>query len=346
MNANQHLLLSLRGSLYAIDVAAISEILPLPELTHIEEAPPEYVGVVNRRGHVLPVIDLSIKFGQPTQPYQLSDCLVILENLGNEIGILVSEALEVCELQIGDIVPISNFDWKIEAEQAVAHTQFIQGLAKHGDKLLMVIDLPHLFHYSSVPMEGRGGTAFRPNEVLSPPKFGTSFEEQIVFSERCRKLSEPMEMATEEGDSRMAVVRIGVELFGIELESIREFAEVGVVAPVPCCPSHVVGQMNLRGDLITVVDVSTVLGINPTEQATARKLVVLNGVELAAGVLVDELIDVIHFEKQHAFTATTANSEAGVDHLLGLTQYKSKVVSRVDLPALLTNGSLVVNEKP
>ena len=85
-------------------------------------------------------------------------------------------------------------------------------------------------------------------------------------------------------------MRVGGELYALPVENVIEVAELGDVAPVPGAPPAVLGVCNLRGEVLTVVDLAAIFGIRH-EKAPARLVVAEDGAR-RAGFAVDEVIDV------------------------------------------------------
>ena len=153
-------------------------------------------------------------------------------------------------------------------------------------------------------------------------------------------------MPDQAGLLSLAVVCLAEELFGIELRAIREFAELRNVTPVPCCPGHVVGQMNLRGGLIVLIDIAGPLGLPPTRRSAGCSVMVVDNAELGAGVLVDEVLDVCYLRAADVTPAPASARSPGQEYLRGTAPHGTRMLSLVDLPALLRQNSLIVNEKP
>jgi purine-binding chemotaxis protein CheW len=130
------------------------------------------------------------------------------------------------------------------------------------------------------------------------------------------------------------------------LQAIREFAELRSVTPVPCCPEHVVGQMNLRGDLITLMDIAKAMGLPAASARAGCKVVVLNNVELRAGVLVDEVLEVLYLPATDVTPVPASARASGQEYLRGTAPHGSRMLSLLDLPTLLMQESLIVNEEP
>jgi purine-binding chemotaxis protein CheW len=134
----QHLTFVLGGEVFAIGILAIKEII---EYTSPVEVPmmPAYVrGVINLRGAVVPVADLSVRFGRPASPVTKRTCIVIVEIAADgerqDVGLVVDAVNEVLDIPRADIEPPPAFGAKIRAE-------FIRGMGKVNGKLVMLIDV-------------------------------------------------------------------------------------------------------------------------------------------------------------------------------------------------------------
>ena len=326
---------------YAVETASVCEIVFLPEISPIEATPVYVVGVVNLRGQIVPVIDLNLRFGHPAQRFRLEDCVVFLERAGSAVGIIVNEVENARDIAPDERLPLPSYGTKTQPD-----SQFLTGLTKSGEQIVMLLHLENLLHLS-IQLQERCDTA-----EIALPAMPDAFcpeaspEERAVFRERARSLAPPTVSEDATGILPLAVVRLGEEYFGIELQAIREFAEMRSVTPVPCCPKHIVGQMNLRGDLITVVDIAGALGLPPSREQVGRKVVVVNSVDLGAGVLVDEVRDVLTLRAADITTASAAVRAPGRDYLRSTALYGAQMLRLLDLPALLRQESLLVDEKP
>ena len=81
----------------------------------------------------------------------------------------------------------------------------------------------------------------------------------------------------------LAIIQLGAECFGVGLDVVREFSHLRRVTAIPCCPSHIAGNMNLRGDILTLVDIRGLLNI-PAEGNPSEVMVVEAG-DLSIGSL-------------------------------------------------------------
>ena len=83
-----------------------------------------------------------------------------------------------------------------------------------------------------------------------------------------------------------AVVAIEQALYGLDLDLVREFYDPAGIAPVPCCPPHIAGNMIVRGEILTVVDIRRALQLSAaaSDAAPNGSVVVVKLAELTAGL--------------------------------------------------------------
>lgn len=353
MSEVKHILtFTLRNELFAVDAMVVKEIVWLPELTSVEEVPEYIAGVFNLRGHIVPVMDLNIRFGHKPERHQVTDRVIILEfaelpnppqspfskgggNIyptllkGGEggfrnFGIIVSDVHDVVAVPESDIESTLTLRPLPEGEGT---THLIAGEVKVGEEIIMLLDHNNLFgRWELSPLhQGEAGTP----------------EELSVFHERAKALMQPPEYAVSEM-LPFAVVSLSGEYFGVDLEVVKEFADVRGITPVPCTPPHIIGDMNLRGDIMTLVDICGMLNI--TAKAKGAKAVIAQVNGLLAGITVDEVIEVINISPSDVRPVPASAKAIGNDYIKGEFPYQGKMLSILDMKRVLTSREMVVEE--
>lgn len=116
---------------------------------------------------------------------------------------------------------------------------------------------------------------------------------------------------------KLVTFRIHNELYALPIDSVRSIERIHPIRPVPHAPETIIGIMNLRGVVITVADLRTLLHMPAQEfSADTRLLIVAN-----TAYVVDEALDVLDVEDD-AIEA----SEDGRDEILGVLQIDGKLV--------------------
>lgn len=135
---NQYLTFMLGGEVFAIGILHIKEIIEYGHLTSVPMMPGFIRGVINLRGAVVPVIDLSRRFGGPGSEITRRSCIVIVEahveGDTHVLGVVVDAVNAVLEISASEIEPAPAFGAKIR-------TDFIAGMGKIGDRFAILLDV-------------------------------------------------------------------------------------------------------------------------------------------------------------------------------------------------------------
>ena len=137
----QYLTFMLGGEMFAIGIVVIKEIIEYGQVTPVPRMPDFIRGVINLRGAVVPVIDLSARFGRGPGVIGRRTCIVIIETgLGADIqtlGVMVDSVSEVLEIPSAEIEPPPSFGTHIR-------TDFIAGMGKVRGKFVIILDVNHV----------------------------------------------------------------------------------------------------------------------------------------------------------------------------------------------------------
>jgi purine-binding chemotaxis protein CheW len=128
----------LAGEHFAVDIHAVREINRLLEITRVPKSPPEIAGVINLRGKIFPVVQLRMKFGFPEVEAGDQTRIMVLEYDGKETGFIVDRVHEVLRIDSSIVDPTPEVMGTVDAD-------FIRGIAKLENRLLIVLDLEKLF---------------------------------------------------------------------------------------------------------------------------------------------------------------------------------------------------------
>lgn len=135
MASEQLVVFQLGNEEYAASIGQVKEIIRYGGATKLPNTPGYLTGIINLRGKVIPVVDLTKRFGLPrTKEGDVQ--AIIVEAAGREVGMVVDEVSEVLRIE----------DAAIEPASTVNHTgEFLRGIGKMGDRLLIILDLDKIF---------------------------------------------------------------------------------------------------------------------------------------------------------------------------------------------------------
>lgn len=145
----QYLTFSLGGEVFALGILNVKEIIEFGSITEIPMMPAFIRGVINLRGAVVPVIDLSARFGGRTSAVSRRTCIVIVE-LGSgedrhDLGVIVDAVNEVLEIPRGDIEPPPSFGARIRAD-------FILGMGKVNGDFVIILNVERVLSTEEMTM--------------------------------------------------------------------------------------------------------------------------------------------------------------------------------------------------
>lgn len=138
--------------------------------------------------------------------------------------------------------------------------------------------------------------------------------------------------------------RLGNETYGINVMQVQEVLRVSEIAPVPGAPDYVVGIINLRGNVVTVVDTRRRFGLPSKEPDEMSRIVVIEAAEQVIGILVDSVAEVVELRTAEIETAPNVGNEDTARYIQGVTSREGKLLILVDLNKFLTEEELAEME--
>lgn len=358
-----YLIFLLNDSLYGLPALSVQEIFSLPEVTAIAEAPPDIIGVINLRGEILPIMDLSLRLGYQSLNYQITDSIIVVEWENQvRVGIVVNQVYEVKLIATNAITTDINYGRQESQDSKKANgknssTHFLTGVAQVDSDLVMLLSSEQLIHYiekSAVTENTPDLLKLSPELAIKVPQtrlvtFCPDASPQVkeVFHQRAKNLMSVSQNQDFTGLIPLAVISLNEEFFGVNLEVVREFTDIYQVTPVPCTPSHIVGNINLRGEIVTLVDVRQILNMSLHRQEiqAQTKAMIIEVGDLVAGIKVDQVHDVMYLNPNEMGIIPTAVHSTHDEYLRGTAPYQEKLMSILDLPKIMTQGGLVVEEE-
>lgn len=339
MNPTSHLLFALGHTPYGLAAEAVQEIFLLPALTSVPEVGPEVVGVLNLRGQLLPVLNLRLFLGHPKQANNLGQAVVLVQHEGQRVGLVVDHIQNVEAIAPHSITTTLETPYMGNIQHSLT-----AGLAQHADSVIILLN-PAALVQGAVGIAPSGAMP-RAEAEGAANRFMAQFApaDQQVLRDRAAELAQLSATENASEQLALAIVSLAGEQFALGLEAVHEFTNVSQITPIPCCPSHIVGNMNLRGEILTLVDVRRFLNLSPAAAAPPQKAVVMRLGSLVAGVVVDDVFDVVYVNASEVAAMPTAVHSNENPYLRGVARYGDTMMSFLDLPTLLTQGELVVDQ--
>ena len=373
MKTKQYLTFRLHDMQYGIEAALVQEILPLPELIPITEASNGMIGMLNLRGQIVPIMHLDLLQEHSLKESNISDYLIMGQWDELQFGLVAHQTHELLEIdaQLIQKQPPEGIFSNINLPGVV-------GFARVNEEQILLLDpktlipqpdtiLPLIWDaQSQLDLMAESLTSdvekqleqdgVQQAEEFSTPNISLSFydlycpnatpEERATFRARAENLNQQIESSKISNDLiTLAVINLGNEYFGLDLKLIREFTDIGNLTPIPCCPNHIVGNMNLRGEIITLIDIRNVLNLPTAPVRVGSPTVVVEVNDIVAGLPVDQVLEMAELNSADMTPLSGIRSEFGEQYMRGSAIFQEKRMRVLDLPKIFTQGGLVVNEE-
>jgi purine-binding chemotaxis protein CheW len=340
MGIKPYLIFSLHDARYAIAAELVTEIFLLPELTPVAEAPPDIVGLLNLHSAYVPVMHLDLRFGHKFDCCHLTDSVIVVESQGIQVGLIVHRVETVSEID----------DRYIQEELSYGrpniHQAFVQSVINLDDEMITLLNIDNLVRHPEA-LADLLNSEEQP-ESLKPGNFYTQYftdansKTKEILHQRAIDLKEANDSTAAIQLISLAVVKISDRYFAFDLALVREFINIGRITIIPCCPEHIIGNINLRGEILTLVDICQPLNLVTTKRNQATKAVVIEIKDLTVGIVVEEVLDVVDFRPEKLKPVPVAMNNQAISFLKGVADYRSQLINVIDLPKLLAAGAMTV----
>ncbi|MES9898394.1 MAG: chemotaxis protein CheW [Sedimenticola sp.] len=131
------------------------------------------------------------------------------------------------------------------------------------------------------------------------------------------------------------------EIYGINVMQVQEVLRLPEIAPVPGAPPYVLGIINLRGNVVTVIDTRSRFGLNPGEISNSSRIVIIEAEKQVVGILVDSVAEVIDLHLSEVEPAPNVGNQENSKYIQGVATVNNKLLILVDLNKLLADDEWV-----
>ncbi|MGR6834660.1 chemotaxis protein CheW [Aliivibrio sp. EL58] len=126
------------------------------------------------------------------------------------------------------------------------------------------------------------------------------------------------------------------ETYGINVMQVREVLRHTEIAPVPGAPDYVLGIINLRGNVVTVIDTRSRFGLMQGEITDNTRIIVIESERQVIGILVDSVAEVVYLRSSEIDTTPSVGTEESSKFIQGVSNREGKLLILVDLNKLLS----------
>ncbi|VAX10846.1 Positive regulator of CheA protein activity (CheW) [hydrothermal vent metagenome] len=136
---------------------------------------------------------------------------------------------------------------------------------------------------------------------------------------------------------QLVTFRLQDETYGIKVMMVQEVLRVSEIAPVPGAPSYVLGIINLRGNVVTVIDTRSRFGLPKAAMDDSSRIVIIESDKQVVGILVDSVAEVVELSSSEIDVAPSVGNDESSRYIQGVATRDEGLLIVVDLNKLLTD---------
>lgn len=295
---------------YAFDIMHVKEIIRVEQITAVPNVAAYIEGMAVIRNHLLPIINMRMFFG--LENVQSDDqARIIIVDLGKlSVGFRVDKVLEVVSVSSTVIGPPPIVFNDEEAGQ-------IRGIAKlnDGKRLLMCLN----------------STKLLPAEVVQRFSVETAKDENVAAQHNG--------MMAEE---QLVTFKLGDEEFAVKITDVQEINRMTEVTHMPNAPAHIDGLVNLRGNIIPVLNLRRRFRLSEKQRDEATRIIIVDVGNRKTGVVVDTVSEVLRFDSSLVESTSQIVSEnMDANYISGVAKLNGgkRMVMIIDLAQVLQIGA-------
>jgi len=134
---------------------------------------------------------------------------------------------------------------------------------------------------------------------------------------------------------------LGPEHYGIESSHIREIHPLNEFTPLPCTPSFVLGLVNVRGQILSIINIKKLFDLPEKGLTNLNKVIIVHANHMELGILADAILGVRHIAREELQPALPTQTGIREEYLKGITKDPLVVL---DVERILSDEKILVND--
>lgn len=307
---------------FGADIMDVKEIIRVPDITKVPNAPGYVEGACNLRGNVLPIIDGRIRFNLERKKKDENSRVLVIDVDGRATGVVVDKVSEVMRVNTADIEDPPQIVKNVDSD-------YLNGVVKldNGNRLVMLLDVVKALSVNSTGRDrinGHGESSQKSNAMVNSTSTESIDEEQLVS------------------------FLLDKEEYAIGIMKVKEIIRVPQIVKVPNCEAYIEGVVSIRNNLLPIINLRTYFGMGYKEINDHTRILVVDMGKFTAGIMVDKISEVLRvptsiIQPPPKFSAQSGEQLRGVAKLnngkrMILMLEPSKLISDDEICAITGNS--------
>ncbi len=310
---------------FGLDISQIEKVIWMVEITKVPNAPSILEGIIDLQGRIIPVIDLHKVLGLAWGDYRKDTQIIIATTGDKELGIIIDKIQHVININSRDI---------LMPDKNVPHKEILLGVAETSGGLMPILDLEKVIPLNEEELENL--VFDEKQKAKGMPAVEAENEElRNLFHKRALDLAEKREVK-EEDTENFLVFAIENEWYALDLTNIKEELVPFSIVPLPSVSSSVLGVINLRGDILAVVDLKSLFELSRGEEKSPKsRFIVIEKGDAKFCLVVDKVEEIYNLPLNSIEPPLSTIEEVKMGYLKGEISYMDKLIGLIDLDNII-----------
>ncbi len=304
--STDYLSFEIDNELFGVNLANLNQIIETPELTNVPKSSDLLEGIIYHNNELLPIVNfqrwLNLKEGEKGGRANILILELAHQDGAIEVGLMVDKVLEVVHFEEEDIekVPQVGND----------NTDYIKGISRYLERFIMLIDVDSLFTEKELATIKESRDAKKEETLEEIARADQFINIYLTFS-------------------------LGKEKLAVDANKVVEILDVPKITPVPGSEKMLAGVINIRGNILPVVDTRLKFNIDISKEnqkiTTVMVVdVVVNGEDMSVGAIVDSVTDIIEIADNDINSAVSLDLPFNPAFLKGVAKVKDNFIQLIN----------------
>lgn len=131
--------------------------------------------------------------------------------------------------------------------------------------------------------------------------------------------------------------KLAGETYGVNVMQVQEVLRNTEIAPVPGAPLYVLGIINLRGNVVTVIDTRHRFGLDPGEVTDNTRIVIIEAEKHVIGILVDSVAEVVYLRQSEIENAPNVGNDDSAKFIQGVCHKNNELLILIELDKMISD---------
>ncbi|MFC1670921.1 chemotaxis protein CheW [Spirochaetota bacterium] len=316
----QYLTFTCRNELFSVYLDRIKEVVEFERITSIPLTPDILLGVMNLRGKLMPVIDLSYRLFSEKSEVKKSNRIIIFDlkhkDEALEIGMLVDSVENVVNILDDDISPNPEFGSSVNPE-------FISNIASINNEFIVMVNIENILNVEEISR-----IVGKDYEGITYFSTDTEIDEDLGLKDKVEEV--------EIEENEFVTLKIGNEVYAIEMERLSEIMGLSQMTHVPNALPFMKGVVNLRGTIIPIVDLRSRCNLPEKEPDKKTSILIIDVAGVLIGTIVDSVSNVTRIPANSMQHPPHYTAQIEKDFIKGMAELDDKIIIIIDVDKILT----------